>query len=127
MIRVCACETQPIVVEGLKSSLQAVEDLEFSGSVDDLTSLFDLVRRAFTRSTAAAAGDPEGNPGGARSAFSRFTSAPPPGADIPCATRIAGISMEHISILIFMEDADAGTFRAEGFSRIEIVIGLTGL
>ena len=45
MIRVCACETQPIVVEGLKSSLQAVEDLEFSGFVDNLTSLFDLVAR----------------------------------------------------------------------------------
>ncbi len=45
MIRVCACETQPIVVEGLKSSLQAVEDLEFSGYVDNLTSLFDLVAK----------------------------------------------------------------------------------
>ena len=45
MIRVCACETQPIVVEGLKSSLQGVEDLEFSGYVDNLTSLFDLVAK----------------------------------------------------------------------------------
>ncbi len=45
MIRVCACETQPIVVEGLKSSLQGVEGLEFSGYVDNLTSLFDLVAK----------------------------------------------------------------------------------
>ncbi len=45
MIRVCACETQPIVVEGLKSSLQDVEDLEFSGCVDNLRSLFDLVEK----------------------------------------------------------------------------------
>ena len=45
MIRVCACETQPIVVEGLKSSLRDVEDLEFSGCVDNLSSLFDLVEK----------------------------------------------------------------------------------
>ena len=45
MIRVCACETQPIVVEGLKSSLQGVEGLEFCGYVDKLTSLFDLVAK----------------------------------------------------------------------------------
>ena len=45
MIRVCACETQPIVVEGLKSSLQSAEGLEFSGYVDNLTSLFDLVAK----------------------------------------------------------------------------------
>ena len=45
MIRVCACESQPIVVEGLKSSMQGLEDLEFGGCVDNLRSLFDLVEK----------------------------------------------------------------------------------
>ena len=45
MIRVCACDSQPIVVEGLKSSLQGLEDLEFVGSVDNLPDLFDLVAK----------------------------------------------------------------------------------
>ena len=45
MIRVCACESQPIVVEGLKRSLEGLEDLEFGGSVDNLASLFDLVAK----------------------------------------------------------------------------------
>ena len=45
MIRVCACESPLIVVERLKSSLKGVEDLEFSGSVNSLGSLFDLVAK----------------------------------------------------------------------------------
>ena len=45
MIRVCACESQPIVVEGLKSSMQGLEDLEFGGCVDNLRFLFDLVEK----------------------------------------------------------------------------------
>ena len=45
MIRVCACESQPIVVEGLKSSMQGLEDLEFSGCADNLRSLFDMVAK----------------------------------------------------------------------------------
>jgi len=45
MIRVCACESQPIVVEGLKRSLEGLEDLEFVGSVDNLRALFDLVAK----------------------------------------------------------------------------------
>ena len=43
MIRVCACESQPIVLEGLKSSLSAIDDVEFIGSVDDLRAVFDFV------------------------------------------------------------------------------------
>ena len=43
MIRVCACESQPIVLEGLRSSLAGVEDVEFIGSVDDLRAVFDFV------------------------------------------------------------------------------------
>ena len=43
MIRVCACESQPIVLEGLKSSLSRVDDVEFIGSVDDLRSVIDFV------------------------------------------------------------------------------------
>lgn len=43
MIRVCACESQPIVLEGLKSSLSGVDDVEFIGSVDDLRSVIDFV------------------------------------------------------------------------------------
>lgn len=43
MIRICACESQPIVVEGLKRSLEGVEDLEFVGSVNSLQELLELV------------------------------------------------------------------------------------
>ena len=45
MIRVCACESQPIVVEGLRRSLEDLEDLEFVGCVDNLRGLFDLVEK----------------------------------------------------------------------------------
>ena len=40
MIRVCACESQPIVVEGLRRSLEDLEDLEFVGCVDKFTGPF---------------------------------------------------------------------------------------
>ena len=45
MIRVCVCESQPIVVEGLKKSLQDAEDMEFSGSVDNPRELLDFVEK----------------------------------------------------------------------------------
>ena len=45
MIRVCVCESQPIVVEGLKKSLQDAEDMEFSGSVDNSRALLDFVEK----------------------------------------------------------------------------------
>ena len=45
MIRVCVCESQPIVVEGLKKSLQDAEDMEFSGSVDNPRALLDFVEK----------------------------------------------------------------------------------
>ncbi len=43
MIEVCVCETQPIVVEGLRRSLEEVEDLKFLGSVSKPEELFDLI------------------------------------------------------------------------------------
>ena len=36
MIRVCACESQPIVIEGLRRTLEDAEGLEFGGSVSEL-------------------------------------------------------------------------------------------
>lgn len=43
MIRVCACESQPIVVEGLRRGLEEAEDLDFVGSVNKLEILTDFV------------------------------------------------------------------------------------
>lgn len=43
MIEVCACETQPIVIEGLRRSLEDVEDFRFLGSVPKPEDLFDLI------------------------------------------------------------------------------------
>ncbi len=36
MIRVCACESQPIVIEGLRRTLEDSDGLEFGGSVNEL-------------------------------------------------------------------------------------------
>ena len=36
MIRVCACELQPIVIEGLRRTLEDSDGLEFGGSVNEL-------------------------------------------------------------------------------------------
>lgn len=43
MIDVCACETQPIVVEGLRRSLEDVEDFRFLGSVEKPEDLLELI------------------------------------------------------------------------------------
>ena len=43
MIEVCACESQPIVVEGLRRSLEDVEDLRLVGAVSNPQELFDLI------------------------------------------------------------------------------------
>ncbi len=43
MIEVCACESQPIVVEGLRRSLDGVEDLRLVGAVSNPQELFDLI------------------------------------------------------------------------------------
>jgi len=43
MISVCACDSQPIVVEGLRRSLAEAEDMDFVGAVERPTDLFDLI------------------------------------------------------------------------------------
>lgn len=43
MIDVCACETQPIVIEGLRRSLEEVEDFRFLGSVEKPEDLLELI------------------------------------------------------------------------------------
>lgn len=43
MIEVCACESQPIVVEGLQRSLEGIDDLRFLGAVASPKELFDLI------------------------------------------------------------------------------------
>ncbi len=43
MIDVCACETQPIVVEGLRRSLEDIEDFRFLGSVEKPEELLELI------------------------------------------------------------------------------------
>ncbi len=42
-IDVCACESQPIVIEGLRRSLEASEDLRLVGAVENPSELFDLL------------------------------------------------------------------------------------
>lgn len=42
-IDVCACESQPIVIEGLRRSLEAAEDLRLIGAVETPGELFDLL------------------------------------------------------------------------------------
>lgn len=43
MINVCACESQPIVIEGLRRSLQDADDLHFVGAVENPKEVTDLV------------------------------------------------------------------------------------
>ena len=43
MITVCACETQPIVIEGLKRSLEGVEDLRLVGTATSPEKLMEIV------------------------------------------------------------------------------------
>jgi DNA-binding NarL/FixJ family response regulator len=45
MINVVACETQPIVVEGLRKSLEEARDLQFVGAVSDPKALGELVEQ----------------------------------------------------------------------------------
>ena len=48
-IDVCACESQPIVIEGLRRSLDAAEDLRLVGAVENPSELFDLIDDAPAR------------------------------------------------------------------------------
>ena len=43
MISVCACDSQPIVVEGLRRSLAEADDMDFVGAVERPTDLFELI------------------------------------------------------------------------------------
>ncbi len=43
MIRICTCESQPIVIEGLRKSLDESEDLQFVGSAGNTKSVLELV------------------------------------------------------------------------------------
>ena len=45
MIHVAACESQPVVVEGLRRSLEATEDLRFVGAVGGPEALTELVSK----------------------------------------------------------------------------------
>ena len=42
MIRVCACELHPIVIEGLRRTLEDAEGLEFAGSVSELGAVLEF-------------------------------------------------------------------------------------
>jgi DNA-binding NarL/FixJ family response regulator len=43
MIRICACESQPIVVEGLRKSLEEADDLELIGFATNTKAVLDIV------------------------------------------------------------------------------------
>ena len=43
MIEICACESQPIVIEGLRNCLDATDDLSFTGGVNSPQEVFDLL------------------------------------------------------------------------------------
>ncbi len=43
MIEICACESQPIVIEGLRNCLDATDDLSFTGGVSSPQEVFDLL------------------------------------------------------------------------------------
>lgn len=49
MIRVCACETQPIVIEGLQRSLDPAEDLRYAGATSSTSGILELVQREAPR------------------------------------------------------------------------------
>ena len=42
MIRICACESHPIVIEGLRRTLEDAEGLEFAGSVSELGAVLEF-------------------------------------------------------------------------------------
>jgi len=43
MIEICACESQPIVLEGLRNCLGATDDMNFMGGVTSPQEVFDLI------------------------------------------------------------------------------------
>lgn len=43
MIEICACESQPIVLEGLRNCLGATDDMSFIGGVSSPQEVFDLI------------------------------------------------------------------------------------
>jgi DNA-binding NarL/FixJ family response regulator len=45
MIGVCACESQPVVIEGLRRSLDEADDLHFAGAVSTPGQALDLLER----------------------------------------------------------------------------------
>lgn len=45
MIEVCACETQPIVIEGLRRSLEQADDLGFAGAESTTAAVLELIER----------------------------------------------------------------------------------
>lgn len=45
MITIAACESQPIVVEGLRRSLEATKDLQFVGAVSAAKSIMEVVEQ----------------------------------------------------------------------------------
>lgn len=45
MISVCACESQPIVIEGLRNSMEDADDLQFLGAVSSPNALLELIER----------------------------------------------------------------------------------
>ena len=45
MIGVCACETQPIVIEGLRHSLDEADDLAFAGAESTTAAILELIEQ----------------------------------------------------------------------------------
>jgi DNA-binding NarL/FixJ family response regulator len=45
MIRICACESQPIVVEGLRKSLEEAEDLDFIGYATNTKAVLEMISK----------------------------------------------------------------------------------
>jgi len=45
MIAVCACESQPVVIEGLRRSLDEAEDLRFAGAASTTAQALELIER----------------------------------------------------------------------------------
>jgi two-component system, NarL family, nitrate/nitrite response regulator NarL len=45
MISVCACESQPVVIEGLRRSLDEADDLRFAGAVSDPERALEMIER----------------------------------------------------------------------------------
>ena len=45
MISICACESQPVVIEGLRRSLDEADDLRFAGAVSSPESAIEMIER----------------------------------------------------------------------------------